>query len=69
MDKETFLKNVGKNIVRIRKERNITQEKLANLLETHGYALRRIEKGEVNTTIWTLKKIAKALDVDIKELL
>lgn len=69
MDKENYLKYIGDNIVRIRKSQNITQEKLANRLEIHGFSLRRIEKGKVNTTIWMLKKIATELNVEVYELI
>jgi DNA-binding XRE family transcriptional regulator len=43
-------------------------ETLANDAEIEYRQLGRIERGEINTTIITLLKIAKALNVDIKML-
>ena len=69
MQSEDFLKRIGENIVRIRKEKGLKQVDLAGLLNMEDSSLRRIEKGRVNSTIIMLKKISEALQVDIENLL
>ncbi len=69
MEDNKFVKEIGENIVRIRKEQNLTQKELSYRLEIEDSALRRIEKGRTNPTILTLKKIATALKVNISDLL
>lgn len=64
-----YIKAFGKNIQKLRKEARLTQEELANDSDIPLSQIGRIERGEVNTTISTLYVIAKALDVEPKELL
>ncbi len=49
-------------------EKNLTQEQLANLSGVSKSYIGDLERGEKEPTISVLCKIAKALDVDIKEL-
>ncbi len=69
MEDSKFVKKIGENIVRIRKDQNLTQKELSYRLDIEDSALRRIEKGRTNPTILTLKKIATALNVNISDLL
>ncbi len=69
MENDTFIKVIGENIVRIRKEQNLTQKELSYRLDIEDSALRRIEKGRTNPTILTLKSIATVLNVNISDLL
>lgn len=64
---EIFLKLVGKNIRRIRKAKGLSMEILANESEIDYRQLGRIERGEGNSTIISLYRIAKTLGVEIKE--
>lgn len=59
---------VGNRIRDLRKERNISQEDLANEAEIPLSQIGRIERGETNPTISTLYVLAQALKVDIKSL-
>lgn len=61
--------SLGQNIRRIRKEKSISQESLAHICEIDRSYLGRIERGEVNLTVCKLYEIAKALEVNVKELL
>lgn len=54
-------------IKEVLKEKGITLKDLAAMLGITNVALSRIVNG--NTTIETLRKIAEALDVDIRELI
>ena len=60
---------LGQNIRKARKEKNLSQEKLALLCEFDRSYLGRIERGEVNITVLKLYEIAKVLEVDIRILL
>ena len=50
-------------------KKNLTQEKLAELLEITPRQLQRIEKNEEKTRIITLKKIIKILQIPDKEII
>lgn len=54
-------------IKEVLKEKGITLKDLAAMLGITNVALSRIVNG--NTTIETLRKIAEALDVDVRELI
>ena len=69
MEKEEYLKIVGNNIVKYRKQKGLTQFDLSCKIGIEDSALRRIEKGRVNTTIFMLKRIADELEVNINDLL
>ncbi len=60
---------VGLNIRKIREERWLSQEKLAGLADLHRAYVGQIERGEKNIGLKNLEKIAKALNVSIKDLL
>jgi transcriptional regulator with XRE-family HTH domain len=51
-----------RDIVIRRKQLNISQQKLAELIETKQPAISRIEQGDVNVTLGTLIKLADALN-------
>jgi len=52
----------------IRKEQNISQEKLAEKAKLHRTYIWMIERGERNITIENIEKIAKALGVTLQDL-
>jgi len=62
-------KEVGFNIRKIREEKGLTQEKLAALADLHRAYVGQIERGEKNIGLKNLERIAKALKVNIKDLL
>lgn len=59
--KLAFLKRIGKQIRDRRKEKDLTQEELAYEVAINASYVGRIERGEANAPIYTLKKIAKVL--------
>jgi transcriptional regulator with XRE-family HTH domain len=59
---------VGNRIRDLRKERNISQEDLANDADIPLSQIGRIERGETNPTISTLYVISIALECDLKTL-
>ncbi|MGB3948550.1 MAG: helix-turn-helix transcriptional regulator [Bacteroidia bacterium] len=60
-----YLKNLSKNIKKIRKEKGLTQAD-CNVDER---TIRRIENENFNPSLLTLIQIAKGLDVTLTELL
>ena len=65
---EDFIKNFGKNLSDMRKERKLSQEELAFKCELEYSQISRIERGVINTSISNVYKIAKALEIDPKDL-
>ncbi len=64
---EDICSRVGFSIRKIREEKNLSQEQLANLADLHRAYVGQIERGEKNIGIRNLEKIAKALKVGIKD--
>lgn len=60
---------IGENIVRLRKQKGLTQEQLALESEMSVSYLRRIEHGEANPTVNELVGISDALEIEFKTLL
>lgn len=54
---------VGNRILELRKNRNMTREKLAELADISVQFLADIEKGKKNMTVTTLRKLAASLEV------
>lgn len=68
MENSNILVRFGCNVQRIRKERNISQEKLAELAGLHRTYIGMIERAEKNITLCNIEKIANALGVEIAVL-
>lgn len=62
------MKKLGKNIAKQRKIRGITQQELADKLETARAYIGHIEQGIKSPSLETIEKIALALKVQIKDL-
>ncbi|CAI8244016.1 MAG: HTH-type transcriptional regulator DdrOC [Formosa sp. Hel1_33_131] len=67
-EERNYLKLLGENIVKIRKERGIKQKELSDILDIDDGSLRRIESGRTNPTTLTLYNIASALEIELKDL-
>lgn len=57
---------IARKIIEMRKAKGITQAGLAQLMRTKQSAISRIENGDQNITLSTLKKIATILNEPIK---
>ncbi len=67
---ESSKNNIAKTVKRLREKMGISQEKLARLADVSNNTIIDIEAGkQQNPTIETLKKIAKALNVPIEDLI
>jgi len=61
---------VAKNIKKYRKEKGLSQDKLSRLADVAHATIIKIESGGIQSpTIDTVQKIAKALKVNIEDLL
>jgi transcriptional regulator with XRE-family HTH domain len=59
----------AQNMRRIRLEKKLTQEQVAERAELHPNYISSVERAERNLTIGSIEKIAKALGVAMPELL
>jgi len=62
--------NLAKNVKRLREVKGLSQERLARLADVANNTLIKMETGEnKNPTLETLKKVAKALEVSVDDLI
>ena len=66
---QDYLERVGKRLVDIRTQKNISQEKLQELSGFDTRQIGRIERAETNASISIIQKIASALNIEVSELL
>ena len=69
MTERKLLTALGSRIRKLRTKKGLSLSELAHRCEFEKASLSRIELGKTNTTILTLSKISKALEVDICDLL
>ena len=61
---------LSKNLRKLRKQRGLSQDRLAKLSDIANNTIIKIEQREnKNPTLDTLKKIAKALDISVDDLI
>ncbi len=64
------MSKLNKNLKKLREAKGLSQEKLARIADVANNTIVKIEIGEnKNPTLATIKKIAKALEVDISYLI
>lgn len=68
MSFENFYQNLGRRIKKLREERNLTQEKLAERATISLDYLGKIEVSINRPGLVTLLKLANALDISMEEL-
>jgi transcriptional regulator with XRE-family HTH domain len=57
----------GKRLNQIRKEKKISQERLAELSDLNRPYISAIEKGKRNVSLEVIEKLAQALEIEISE--
>jgi transcriptional regulator with XRE-family HTH domain len=68
MSKKEELLEFGQRLRRLRRKKGFSQEKLAEIASLHRNYIGMIERGERNVTLLKIKKIARALNIEIKDL-
>ena len=68
MIKKEILLQFGEKVRKLRNEKNLSQEQLSFKADLHRTYIGMIERAEKNITLVNIEKIAKALDVAIKDL-
>lgn len=64
-----LIRTLAENIRRIRYERRLSQEELADICGLHRTYVGSVERGERNVTLSSLELLAKALGVSVVDLL
>lgn len=64
-----ILLKIGKQIQKVRRQKDISQEKLADMVHIHRNHMGRIERGETNMPMFTFYKIIKALKLKSSDVL
>lgn len=63
--KDIFSQNIGL----VRRVKNISQEKLAEMANLHRTYVGQIERGDVTPTLESAERVARALDLELWEVL
>jgi transcriptional regulator with XRE-family HTH domain len=63
------LKKIGRRLLELRLQKNLTQKELAFLVDVEISQITRIERGIINTSILNLMRITDALEISISEFL
>ncbi|MDO4727877.1 MAG: helix-turn-helix transcriptional regulator [Bacteroidota bacterium] len=69
MKESNILLNFGNSVREIRRLKGYSQEELADKANLHRTYIGMIERAEKNITLLNIEKIAKALNVEVVELL
>lgn len=64
-----FLKEIGQNLRALRNAKGLSMEQLAGDVNIEFRQLGRLERGETNATVLTLRKLADALGVELAHLM
>ncbi|GAQ48281.1 helix-turn-helix transcriptional regulator [Flavobacterium psychrophilum] len=67
ISEEVFIIRLGTQIRKIREQKNLSQQNLADLCNVPKSTIARVERAEVNVTIKTLLKIANAIEISPTE--
>ena len=68
MPRMSIQSRVSRNIQRIRREKDLSQEEAAHRADIHQTYLSGVETGKRNPSILVVERIAKALGVDVSEI-
>jgi len=68
ISEKEYLQKLGTRIRKLREEKKLSQFDLASDCNLPKTQIGRIERAEINTTVKTLLKISKALNISLKEL-
>ena len=64
----SILEQFGAKVRKYRLNKKLSQEKLAELADLHRTYIGQVERGKRNLALKNIAKLAKALNVSVKEL-
>lgn len=64
----TDMRGFGLHVRRLRKERGLTQESLAERARLSSDAIRKIERGQMSPTLKTLRRLCHGLGISLSVL-
>ena len=67
-NQNSILVQFGKNVSKLRKNQDLSQEQLAHKSGLHRTHIGMIERAERNITLLNIEKLAKGLEISIDEL-
>lgn len=67
--KKQIVINLGNKLKKLRIEKQMSQEELANKIGIHRTYIGSIERGEKVVSLITIEKISKALEISVSKLL
>ena len=65
---EQFVIEFGLHLRKIRMEKNISMQTLADMVNVEYSQISRIEHGKINTSLSMVYELALALEIEVKEL-
>ena len=68
-EQKKYLQKFGNRLLALRKNKNLSDRKLAQNCDVDHADIRKYEKGEINPTLLTMIELAKGLEIPLKELL
>ena len=68
MIKDSVLLSFGQRVQQLRTDKHLSQEQLAEAAGLHRTYIGMVERAERNISLKNIAKIARALQVDMKEL-
>jgi transcriptional regulator with XRE-family HTH domain len=67
-EKEIKVK-LGLTLLKLRTEKNLSQERLAQMVDSHRNYIGRVERGEQSPTLTFWFRIAKALNLKLSDII
>lgn len=64
-----YRRRIGERIRQLRDKKGLSQEEFADVCEINRSYMGRIERGELNLTLETIRKVAKGLAITVSALL
>jgi len=65
---QKYLKKLGAQIRKLREEQHLSQSDLARMVDRDRQMIHKLENGDLNATVATLKLIAEALQIPVGSL-
>ncbi len=69
MDNSEYLIRLGKQIIKLRESKGMTQADLSRAVDKDSPSVNRLEKGKINPSITYLREIADGLGISLSQLL